>query len=149
MQTWHPHRLSFLHTNRAACTGSVCPCKNPIRAIMLFSWKDIVFEKPHSQTRHFICPYNFGLQKLTSVMSFYTPAEGVETADMDTCPMNSVPAERICWCCQLSRKKSQQRSEIKCRQLLLCFLELHPNFNISYLPYLFIDDSDLTRTGFK
>lgn len=90
------HRLSFLLTNRGACIGSVCPCKNPIRAIMLFSQKDIVFEKPHSQTRHFICPYNFSLSKLTSVMSFYTPAEGGETADIDTCPMNFVPAERIC-----------------------------------------------------
>lgn len=43
------------------------------------------------------------------------------------------------------RKKSQQRSEIKCRQLLLCFLELLPSFNISYLLlyllWLFIDIS--------
>lgn len=28
-------------------------------------------------------------------MSFYTPAEGGESADMDTCPMNFVPDENL------------------------------------------------------
>lgn len=134
-------------------TQSVSPCENPIQVIISFSQKDILFEKPRSQTHHFICPYNFVLPQLTSVMSFYTPAEGEKVLTWTLVPWISCQQQESADAANCLRKKSQQRSEIKCRQLLLCFLELHPGFNISYLlpylPYLFIDESDLPRAGFK
>lgn len=121
---------------------------------MLFSWEDMLFEKPHSQTHtvSFVliisvypswrvwCPFTRrlkGEKLLTWTLVPWISCQWQESADAANC----------------LRKKSQQRSEIKCRQLLLCFLELHPGFNISYLLpdplYLFIDDSDVSRTGFK
>ena len=81
------------------------------------------------------CPFIHrlrGEKVLTWTLVPWISCQRRESADAANCP----------------RKKSQQRSEIKCRQLLLCFLELRPGFNISYLlPYLFIDNYDLTTLG--
>ena len=137
-------RLSFTHTH-----SYVHDLSGHVRT--LYRRHHIVQPKGHplwcvsSQTHHFICPFNFVLPQLTSVMSFYTPAEGGKVLTWTLVPWISCQQWESADTANCLRKKSQQRSEIKCRQLLLCILELLPSFNISYLLsyllWLFIDDS--------
>lgn len=110
-------------------------CQFIWKTLYKLSYRSALWTKPRSQTHRFICQYNSGLAQLTSVMSFCTPWLRVG---------------RKCWHGHLSHefqpkrresadtadcvsRKSQQRSEIKCRQLLLCTPELRCCFNISYL----------------
>lgn len=83
------------------------------------------------------CPFIHRLRRekvLTWTLVPWISCQRRESADAANCP----------------RKKSQQRSEIKCRQLLLYFLELHPGFNISFwLLYLFMENCDPVRTRIK
>lgn len=124
-------------TQMPACSGTVqaptpkwvggwtvTPCQNPIQVILSFSQKNIPFERSYSQTHHFICPNNFGLYCSWQVWCPFIPqlrGEKVltwtlvpwilchwrESADANNCLI----------------KKSQQWSEIKRHQHLMCFLK--------------------------
>lgn len=114
----------YIHT----CRGAVSPCENAIEVTISFThplWKSLATNTP-----------------------FYLSLEfGLTAADKCDVLLHTGWGGRKCWHGHLShefrairesadaanclRKKSWQRSEIKCRQLLLCFLELQPGFNIS------------------
>lgn len=142
--TPHTHTFSWTYTHR----GRVTQCSGAAGTVTRF------LKSPLSQTVHFICPYSSGLPRLTSVMSFHTHTDWEEEEEEEKLlTWTLVPWIWFQWreCADAAdclRKKSQQRSEIKCQQLLLLCLDLQPGFNISYLLnilHIFLLMSHITR----